>query len=70
MKLFVRINWEDFVLEATPAEVDTLNRLLGRMSVIHHHTEDPPAVTTKEGRLQYAIRVLPDSTTITQREEN
>lgn len=70
MKLYVRINWEDFVLEATPVELDTLNKLLGRMQSIHTHKENPPQVTTKEGRVQFAIRVLPDPTTITPHEED
>ena len=69
MKLYVRVNWEDFVLEATPAEIDTLNKLLGRMKVIHTHDENPPAITTREGALQYAIRVLPDATTVNPRTE-
>lgn len=66
MKIFMRVVWEDYFVEATPAEVDVLNRLLSRARYITEQRDDCATLTVNPDRkLTVALRILADDAVVT-----
>lgn len=65
MKTILRIDWVDYVVDMTPAEMTAVNKVLGALAHMQDYADDERRVTLGKRKLDYAIRVLPDDTTIT-----
>lgn len=60
MKIFMRINWVDYYLDAAPAEVATLNKLIGSARVIEGTADEERVLTLGTSRPSLHMRILAD----------
>lgn len=60
MKIFMRINWVDYYMEATPQEVATFNKLIGSARVIEGTADEERVLTLGTSRPSLHMRILAD----------
>lgn len=73
VKIALTLNWERHFLEATPAEIDTVNKVLSRLTYIKDESKvDGITVMEVDHKrvLDFRIQVLPETTQINTIEEN
>lgn len=70
MKIFMSINWIDYYMEATPAEVATLNKLIGSARVIEGAADAERVLTLGTDRPDLQLRILADDCVATQLTED
>lgn len=66
MKILITLNWTEHFVELTPAELDTVNKVLSRLrSVKDQGTADgTPVYELAKNQLDFRIRVMPEGTQV------